>query len=679
MVDDALSGRRQNITPANPKNDVIVIEKPENNVIAAEKPKNDAIIWDIPWEFFAYALVALVVFILRFAELDTVPPRVGEIPDMLAAWRGQPLNSPLVFWAQRLSFDVMGGTIFAGRLLTALVSMGVVFAPILFRDELGRGRSFLFTLLLATLPPLFIASRTAEGVVWTLFVAAITARLILTALQTNEKGHWTAAIASLVALLLLTEPGGVILAALLIFSMVTALIWDDADQEQNEPLDEDDTEPDIKVSAWAKVRGQIRNLPWETGLAFGGLITVAVSTLLINFSGLSSVGGLLNGIVKLFSTGTPDNLVAVVLFYLPWTLILAIGGVWVANHEGWTLTNRFFTLWTVWALFVAVFLPGLTNAHAVFLAVPLCGLATGALANAFKDDRRRALWAEAESEAGDDLAALYRPVTGRWILGVLVLALLMLTSVHIQTISREVLQVLDGSVSGFFARLQSPNVFVDVRIGLLWAFIGGMFLLIGFFLAAGIWGNRTTLQGYALGVLVFLTLTQISAGWYTSVFNADNPTEAWDSPATGLGYRQMTKTLHDFMQREAYGFSLLPITVVRDPSTGATEDGLLGWMLKDQRVTFVDTLTEARAKPFVMVSNALLESNTVPDLGGSYVGQRFVLTKAWSPNTLLGADVLTWWLQRQTRSQPYPVQTVTLWVRQDVFEGVPIGDLLLTP
>lgn len=632
--------------------------------------------WVISWEIFAYALLALVVIVLRLAELDTVPPRMDEIPNMLAAWRGQPVDSPLLFWAQRIGFGLLGGTVFAGRLLTVLASVAVVFAPVMFRAELGRSRAFVLSLFLATLPPLFIASRTAEAVVWTLLVAAVTLRVGLTAIQTAHRGWWAAAIVCLMGLVMLTEASGVIVALMLVVAGIGALIWDEADAEPSEPLELDDTEPEIAISAWARVREQLRHVPWERGVLFGVLMVMSLSTMLLAWDGLNGIGGVLTGFLNLFGAGNPDHLVGAVLFYLPWTAVLAIGAIWLVTQDGWGLVDRFWAILTALGVLVAVLIPGLTNAHAVLLAVPLCGLASGTVTAAFYTDRRRTLWAEAESAAGDDLAAIYRPSAGRWILGGVVFALLLLISVHFQTLSREVLLVFDGGIDGFFARLQSSNVLPDVRIGLLWSFIGLMFLIIGFFLAAGIWGNRTTLQGYVLGVFVFLTLTQLSAGWYTTVFNADNPVESWGREATGRGYTQLSDTLHDFMMRESSGFTLLPITVVRDPSTGVTEDGLLGWMLKDQRVTFVDSIAEARTRPFVIVPNNLVDTEILPDLGGSYVGQRFILTRTWSPTTVLGADVLPWWLQRQTRSQPYAVQMVTLWVRQDVFEGAPISDLL---
>nr|MCU0476689.1 hypothetical protein [Anaerolineae bacterium] len=294
----------------------------------------------------------------------------------------------------------------------------------------------------------------------------------------------------------------------------------------------------------------------------------------------------------------------------------------------------------------------------------------------FTRDRLGSIWAQAEADNGDEVAAVLHPDNGRWVLGVIVLALLLMLSVHAQTVGRDLLQSAGGGLGDLLTRLQSNLTLADVRISILWSFIVSMFLLIGYFLAGGLWGNRATLQGYGLGVLLFIVLVQTSAGWYAAVFNAESPTESWDSPTTHRPYHLLRETLDDLMLRETSGFPYLPITVLRDRSVGLDEDGLLGWLLKDQPVQFVDAIEEARAAPLVIASASLTDSTTQsPDLGGSYVGQSFVLSRTWASTSLMGMDVLPWWMQRQTRIQPVPHQTVTLWVRQDVFESVPVTPL----
>lgn len=625
-------------------------------------------------EWVAYALLALVVFALRVAELDTVPPRTGEVTGLLAAWNGDPSPSPLTFWAQRIGFGLMGGTELAGRLFTALAGAAVVFAPLAFRRELGAGRAFLMSLLLGVMPPLFIASRTSEGIVWALLVSAVVLRLALWAYQTGSRALWSAALVALAVLALLTDSTGPLLAVMLMVAGVTAAGWAQAASEED--LDPDLDEPAPRHGD--QLAAQLRRLPWDSGLAIGALVVVVTSTLFFTFpNGFGNVGQLLAGTVGLFSNNLPDSPLGAAVFHLPLTVVLAVAGIWVATRSGWSLVDRFWTVWLSLALLVLLLLPGLNNAAAVLLGVPLCGLAASALTAAFYTDPRQSIWVQVEADRGDELASLSLPAAGRWILAPVLFALLLMLSVHFQTLTREFIQVSDGTVFGLVSRIQTRAASPDVNVALLWAFIGSMFVLVGFFLAATIWGNRTSLQGYALGALAFLVVMQVSAGWYTAVFNANDPVEAWDDPVTGRGYALLDQTLADLRLRETLGFPYLPITVVRDPATGVSEDGLLGWLLKDERITFVDSLDAARTAPIVIVSDGYFEDTLEPDLGGSYVGQRFVLARTWTPASLLNADVLAWWFQRRTRAQPFASQSVTLWLRQDVFEGIPLGGSLL--
>lgn len=626
------------------------------------------------WEWMAYALLALVIFALRLAELDTVPPRTGEVTGLLAAWNAEPSPSPLTFWAQRIGFGLMGGTELAGRLFTALAGAVVVFMPLAFRRELGAGRAFLLSLLLGVMPPLFIASRTSEGIVWALLVGAVMLRLALSAYQTGSRGLWSAALVALVVLVLLTDPTGPLLAVMLIISGITAANWAQAAAAEDLDPDLDDPAPRHADQLGA----QLRALPWDSGLAIGALVVVVTSTLFFTFpNGFGNVGQLLAGTVGLFTSNLPDNPLVAALFQMPVTVILAVAGLWVVARSGWSLVDRFWAVWLSLGVLVTLLLPGLSNAAAVLIGVPLCGLAASALAAAFYTDPRQSIWVQVEADRGDELASLSLPAAGRWILAPVLFALLLMLSVHVQTLTREVIQVSDGTVFGLISRIQTRTVNPDVNVALLWTFIGSMFVIVGFFLAATIWGNRTSLQGYALGALAFLVVMQVSAGWYVSVFNADDPVEAWDDPVTGRGYALLDQTLADLRLRETLSFSYLPITVVRDPATGVAEDGLLGWLLKDDRVTFVDSLEAARTAPIVIVSDSYFEETLEPDLGGSYVGQRFVLARSWTPASLLNADVLAWWFQRRARAQPFASQSVTLWLRQDVFEGVPLGGTLL--
>jgi len=144
------------------------------------------------------------------------------------------------------------------------------------------------------------------------------------------------------------------------------------------------------------------------------------------------------------------------------------------------------------------------------------------------------------------------------------------------------------------------------------------------------------------------------------------------------GYALLERSIFDLSFRESQGFPLLPITVLREPATGLTQDGMIGWMLRDQsNVRWVDSIAEAATAPIVIAPDIGTDPEAVlPDLGGSYVGQPFIITKKWTPDSLVGLDFLTWFLQRRVRVAPVSGLAVTLWVRQDVFDSRPIEDLL---
>ncbi len=656
------------VTPQNPQKPISYSRRP-----AAPTAQQVAGPLALSWEVVAYGILLLVLLAVRFAELDVIAPRVGEVPNLLAAWRGQMSDSPLLYWAQRLGFGALGGTLIGGRLLTALAGLAVTLSPLLFRSELGRGRAFLLSLLLTVTPSLFIAARTSHAVIWTVLLAVLSLRLCLDAYQTGQRERWAAAFASLLCLALLTEASGPLLALLLLAVLLLALRWQHADAQSDPEL----ADEEAADTPWQTLLAQRPLQALGLGLLAGGLAAFLVSTLFFaQPSGLSGVGGVLASTLALLTAPTPDAPLGALLFHMPLTLVLAGFGAWYAGRADWPLMDRFFALWAALSL-PLMLLPGLSNAHGLLLALPACGLASGALAAAFLPDRSRSIWAQAEAEAGDELAAVFEPSTGRWLVAVIVLALLLMLGVHLQTVGREFLAVSDGSLSGFLARLQTNAVFADVRVSLLWSFIGGMFVLVGFFLAASIWGNCATLQGYGLGLLAFVMVAQLSAGWYVSVHRAADPTEAWDTPTTADGYGLLQRTLYDLSMRETFGFPLLPLTVVRHPDIGLTEDGLIGWLLKDYPVEYVDTVAEARTKPIILHSRSnLSDGQATPDLGGSYVGQGFVLTRRWDSESLRGLDYWPWWMQRRTRTQAYPDQWITLWVRQDVFESQPISSLL---
>jgi hypothetical protein len=612
-------------------------------------------------ESVAYIVLLVAVLLFGLAELDSTPPSTGELPGLLAAFHGQPGASPLTLWAQTLGFSTLGATLLAGRVITLLAGVFVMLSPALFRAELGRTRALLFSLVLCTSAPLLIASRESASVIWTALLAILLVRAGLDALAQDNPRRTGTVIVLAVFLALLSGPLGLLtLIGLLLCGFAAARLGNDT-----------------PVTLWDDLRQRWREAPLAASLIIAALAAVALTTqFLTQTRGLDSIGQVLGGFGGLFvPSGQPESALLVGFFYQPFLWVFALIAVYRLTRREWSLTERFLGLSTAFAL-MSLLLPGARPMQVVLLTLPLAGLASGLLERLFINDLLQGLWREEEADQ-DELAPLYTVSAGRAILGVVTFVLLLLISVHIQTVAREFLLTLDGAFGGLIARFEGGLTTADVRAGLLWSFIGIMFLLLGYFLAAGVWGTRTTLQGYGLGLLAFMLLVGTSAGWYASITDKGQATEPWSYRATADGYNLLAETLRDFQRREAQGFDILPLTVVRDRELGMTEEGLLGWMLRDtNRTQFVNAAVEARGAPMILLPEGAVADPTAPDLGGSYVGQRFVLTRTWSPNTLTGLDALSWLFQRRTRSATEPEQMLTLWVRQDVYESRPFTDLL---
>lgn len=613
-----------------------------------------------------YAVLLAVAALLLLADLGAVAPRLDEVNAMVAAYRGTETASPLLLWVQSFSFGVLGGTTFAARVVTALAALALVMTPALFRGELGRTRALALTLLLAFTPPLIIAGRSASPLIWSALLGVLSLRAWLDHVASPSAGRGVRAVMLAAATIFLSGPAGLVTLLLIGLSAAAALVFSSADAESES----------AGRNRFAAVITAARSVSWQTAGIASALMVAAVATGFMTApSGAASIGRLLEGLGA-YVTGSPVSTISLSLFYQPLTWILAIAGLIVLRGIGWSGPDRFFTAALLLNLPLALVAPDAH--HTVLIAVTVAGLASGALAACLAPDRRQKLYADQEVARGDELARLYAPAAGRFILTFVIFALLFILSVHMQGAAREFLQIEGGSIEGLIDRMQTGVASAEFRVGLLWTVITALFLLIGFFLAASLWGNRVTLQGFGLGLTAMLLISQLSAAWYVTSFNAYNPVEPWNHRTTGQPYELLEKTVHDLTLRESQAFPLLPITVIRDPAGSVAEDGLLGWLLRDfSHTVYVSSADEARAAPIVIqIVPAARSADPPPELGGSYVGQRFALTMAWDPASMQGLDTLPWALQRRVRVQPAASVYAMLWLRQDVFEGEPIEELV---
>jgi 4-amino-4-deoxy-L-arabinose transferase-like glycosyltransferase len=591
----------------------------------------------LPFEWIAYAILIALSLWLRVAELDVVPLTGHEATQALAAWRalhpalpGSAIvaESPLLFLLHGIGFTALGGTEFAARIFTALAGAGLALSPLLFRDVLGRGRAFLISLVLTFSPVLLIASRFDSSVIWTLLCALAALWALRRWWQTDAPGYMLVVSAASTALLLLTDPASWLFALALVGAGVGALLWNRVDNPDDDPLPE--------------IRRRLRSWRWIQSLLVGVLTVLVVATAsMLHLPGLSSVSQLvqvgISGLLTPVPGAPPFFALLTALFYEPVLWVFGIAGfVLLARQGELRLHDRFLALWVLLAGGAAMVYRGTGPDHALWLTLPLTALAAAVLFDAFQPDEHPFL----------DIPAWSKPVVA-----VAVCALLSIFSINFQGIARSFLRTPDGALTSL-----QPD-----PINAVWTLIALLFIITSLGIAASLWGRTAALRGAALGLMAFGLVTSLGSGWSTAVTRASNPVEFWHVEATGREYHLLRDTLIDLARRESGGFPHLTIYAQADDS------GVIGWLLRDfVNARYITEPGEGRTQEVVL----LPVQAEPPVLGGSYVGQDFVMVRTWPEATLLGFDVLPWWTQGRTRVPPQAAQTMVLWLRQDIYDGV---------
>lgn len=596
----------------------------------------------INMELVGYLALALLALVLRIAQLDSVPMTNLEAERALSAWRavypqaaGAPItpDSPLLFALHFLSFSVLGASEFSARVFTALAGVGLIFTPLLFRNLLGRTRAFMFCLLLVFSPILLVASRSDSPVIWMLLAAAFMLWGLWRYRATAQPRYAVIALVSAVAMIFLTDPTGPFVALAMLLAALFAR-W--VGGRGATALESED--------AAAESFSAFRDLPWREGLPQAALFIFITGTVfMLNPGGLSAVGELLNASVSGLTTARPQIPPVfptwITLFYEPLTVMLGLAALWwLSRWERLAAVDRFLLGLVIFGALLSLVYAGAGADHALWLSLPLAGLGSALAAEALNKPRETVIWRA--------------PEWSRWVLAIIMVALLSMFAVHAQSLGRSLLFVPDNPFN--FASVNSISV--------IWVVIIILFIVIGYFLAAGIWGAGMTTRGVLIGALAFALVTSLGTGWRIAVDASDNPVELWNRQATSADTHMLRATLLELADREASGFPKITVTAL------APDDGVVAWLLRDfPNARFVPDVAAARAQEIVLLPVALEN----PDLGGSYVGQRFVVTSTWNTRDVRVLDFLGWWLQRRTRTGGVPSETMVLWLRQDVYNGVP--------
>lgn len=594
-------------------------------------------------EWMLYLALALFALVLRFAQLDAVPLSALEARQALAAWRvvspdsgGTAIvaESPLLFGLHSLSFSVLGPSEFSARLFTAIAGVGLILSPLLFRDLLGRMRAFIFSLLLTFSPVVLAASRMDAPIVWAMLAAIIGLWSIWRYRESQKSGYAVAAMVCLAGVVLLTDSAGWVLALVLVASMVLTNRWDGRAESEYE------IDNEVSPSAWW------REWPWLTGLAIAALVVIVVSTQLMTYpAGLSSMGELLSagarGLTIPRASAPALFPVLITLFYEPFMVGLALLAlIWLSRIDQLSSIERFFAGWLLFGTVAGALYLGAGAEHALWLVIPLYGLVSR-LAVKLIERHNAVMWWNV-------------PWWAKWLLALATMALLVMLAVHGQSLARSLL----GNPAAGGIQIASANAY-----NVIWLIIVGLFLVIGYFLASSIWGSATAVRGGLLGALIFGLLTGLGSGWYISVANADNPVEFWNRNPTSSETFLLRQTLLELADRQSAGIpGELNVAVL------APDDGVMAWLVRDfPRARFIVEAGAAKTEPIVLLPASFEQ----PDLGGSYVGQRFTAQSAWDFSSMTLWNFPAWWLQRRTLTGATASDEVVLWLRQDIYDGAP--------
>lgn len=585
-----------------------------------------------------YGLLVVLALVFRFAELDTVPLSSIEARQALAAWRtvapdasGSAIvpESPILFISHSLSFSVLGGSEFASRLFTAFAGVGLILTPLLFRRWINATLAFVMSSVLLLAPTLLLAARFDSSVVWALLAVLLMLWSFVRFIEDGHRAHALFAGVMLAALVLLTDPAGFVLALIALGSGLLALVWAGM------------SDPD--TTAAGDVRARLAGYPWLNALVLGAVVVFLTSTgFMLVTSGLSGVGELMNvGLREIVQKvpGTPIFFpLTTSLFYETPLWIFGLVGVIIVFRSTPGLIDRLLAAWWVLAVAAAVLYGGGSSDHALWFLPPLAYFTAQFASSLFLPDIDM-FW---------DV-----PVWARPLLAVLLFALLAMLAVNLQSVART---LMSTPIDTF------PQITAFNPLSLIGVLAAVGFIMVVYFLGASVWGNRATLQGGAVGVLVFGLVTSFSSGWNAAVPNSANAVEFWHVQPTGYESAFLRRDLISLAERTTRGFPEISLYAL------VPQDSVTAWLLRDfQNTVFIGDVVDARGAEVVILP---LQAE-IPDLGGSYVGQTVAVTYDWDTNTLSGLDIPAWWLQRHTRVPGLPVDSVVLWVRQDIYNGVP--------
>ena len=620
-------------------------------------------------EWLAYLALAAVALLLRVAELDAVPLSDYEAQQALHAWHSVQddapgafavSNSPITYLTQLLTFSTLGASEFSTRIGTALAGALLALSPLLFRQSIGKTRSFVWAVLLSVLTIPVTSSRFADGTAWMMLFTVLAIWMIRRYWYSNQLSDAIWASAFVTLMLLLSSPAGIPLLLILLAAGWLA-VWRtalSAPQRLNLPGD------DILQSSLKR----LIEFPFlKVAFVPVAVVVITATGFMLNPAGLGTVSQLihtaLSGLTQAGAADGARSAFVALLTYEPLLMIFALGGAWLLwKHGDVTYIDRFAAAWALIAGLGLILYPGAKTADAMWAAAPLSLLASYGITELMVNRLVIVLWPNSDDDY-DDHAALYstRYWWVKWVISLGALLFLFILSVQFLQVARAML----------LPQTASSDVFSHAGLvqGLGLMIMTAVIIPIVYLLVIHFWGHGTTLQGIGLGFVWFMLLSGMGGAWNTAVVRAHNPAELWHPSAAAKDAYLLRETLFELADLDSKGFPLFKFSIVTDQAGIINSNGLIAWLVRDfPNARFVSSVKAAAGERMILMAQG---GKSQPELGGDYVGQRFVLRRSWSIRQLGSWDWPAWWSHRRLRSEQQAEEAAVLWLRQDVYDGIP--------
>ena len=563
-------------------------------------------------EHILYGIIFLIGMLLRFVQLGLMPLTGPEAALALQAQQlaqgSHPQISPqagYVIWTSLLFF-VFQSSQFLARFWPAVTGSLLIFAPYLFRRQLGQRAAVILGLALAIDPSLLAISRQANGTILAITFTMLSAGCIL-----ERRVAWAGIFTGLA---LLSGPffwQGLLGLGL---SLGWSFLVSRGQAAEEEPASEENEFADPPELKW----------PWRTYLAWGvGTILVGGTALLTQPNGLSAMASSLPSFLKGWTTPSDTGLlqfVVALIVYEPLPLILALWGI------GWGLwqkneIDQFLARLCLVLLVLILVYPARQVTDLGWAVIPLWALAARQI-----------------TRLSFDFSEDFLPSILATLLTFVLLVFAWMNFI------------------GLFSAPGQDPAFIQVHlVGVVAALV--LIVMIAFLIGWG-WSRRAAGSGLILGFAIMFVVFTVSGSWNSTGLGNHPEAEMWLAGPYFSGEATLLQSVRDTSEWNTGRRDTLDLSIV------GVNSPALQWSLRNQLNVTGEGFLPSGAKPSMVITD---EQQKSLSLAAPYSGQAFVLEESPSWSLMSPVEWMKWAIYRVA---PLEKHAVILWVRTDLFPGM---------